>query len=175
MGSVIDDTPKRHILPRNTSFDVDCRYRSLRSVHPFVQLTYTLSPIGLPTILCFTMLFSRQQTPKSALPMGVFAPQHGFLDAPDSAFKLHLDGFTRFTALTAERLHFTNYSGPPPVPLKIAHSHGGSGPRLIHGSLTHPVNIPNGIMICSAAFAGLTVVISTKTDRPTDHATPSVQ
>jgi len=121
MESVIDDTLKRHILPGNTSFDVDYRYRSLRSVHPFAQLNYTLSPI--PTILCFTMLFSRQHTPKSALPMGVFAPQHGFLDAPDSAFKTasrSVQPFLQRSQQRDPRLHFTNYSGPPLVPLKIA-------------------------------------------------------
>ena len=33
---------------------------------------------------------------------------------------------------------------------------------------------PNGISIGSAVFAGLTIVSDRQTDRPTDHATPSV-
>jgi len=37
------------------------------------------------------------------------------------------------------------------------------------------VNIPNGVTIGSATFAGLTVVTDRQTDRPTDHATPSVK
>jgi len=58
-------------------------------------------------------------------------------------------------------------------PLKIAPSHGGSGPHIINGSMGPPVTRvlnPNGISIGSAVFVGLTSV----TDGPTDHANRSV-
>jgi len=47
--------------------------------------------------------------------------------------KWHLDWFSRFC--TAHRRVSLVYNGPPLLPLKIAPSHGGSGPCLIHGSL----------------------------------------
>ena len=58
-----------------------------------------------------------------------------------------------------------------PFPLKIALSHGGSGPpsNTWFSGPTQVLN-PNGISIGSAVLAGLTSV----TDRPTDHATQSV-
>ena len=61
--------------------------------------------------------------------------------------------------------------GPTLFPLKTAPSHGGSRPptNTWLPGLTRLLN-PNGILIGSAVFAGLTSV----TDRPTDHATRSV-
>jgi len=58
-----------------------------------------------------------------------------------------------------------------PFPLKIAPSHEGSEPpsNTLFPGPTQVLN-PNGVSIGSAIFAGLTGV----TDRPTDHATPSV-
>jgi len=46
------------------------------------------------------------------------------------------------------------YSGSPLFALQIASSHGGSGPHVIHGSLSPPE--PYGISIGSAVFTGLT-------------------
>jgi len=64
------------------------------------------------------------------------------------------------------------YSGPPlPPPLKIATSHGGSGPpsnTCFLGSTR--VHVPNAISTGSAVFAGLTTV----THQQTDHAATSV-
>jgi len=55
---------------------------------------------------------------------------------------------------------------------------GRSGPDLIHGSLGVPEPIrvlnPNGILIGSAVFAGLTSETYRPTLRPTDHAARSV-
>jgi len=51
---------------------------------------------------------------------------------------------------------FAQITSECPIPLKIAHSHGGSGPHPIHGS-TRVLN-PNSISISSAVFAGLTTV-----------------
>ena len=68
------------------------------------------------------------------------------------------------------------YNGMFLPALKIAPFHGGSGPRLIHGSLrwiTRVLN-SNGISIGSAVFARLTSVTDRPTDRTTDHATRSV-
>jgi len=48
----------------------------------------------------------------------------------------------------------------------------GSGPHLTRYPLANRFNIPNGISIGSAAFAGPTAV--TETNRSTDHITPSV-
>ena len=39
-----------------------------------------------------------------------------------------------------------------PFALKAAPTYGGSGPHLIHGSETHPLSIPNGILINSTVF-----------------------
>jgi len=58
-----------------------------------------------------------------------------------------------------------------PLLAQIVPDHVRSGPHLvIHGCLLTPVINPNGILIGSAIFAGLTTV----TDRPTDHATRTV-
>ena len=54
------------------------------------------------------------------------------------------------------------YSGPPLLPLKIAASHWKS--YVVPWA--HPSQIPNGITIDSAAFAGFTVVTDGQTDRP---------
>ena len=76
-----------------------------------------------------------------------------------------------FAQLTAERPFTMGRPAPFPSLLKIAPSHGGSGPHLIHDSLGPPEFLnPNGISIGSAVFVGLTSV----TDRSTDHATWSV-
>jgi len=66
------------------------------------------------------------------------------------------------------------YNGLP-LPLKIAHSHGGFGPHLIRGPTR--VHNPNDISIGSEVFAGLTTVTDRPTDRhmqSLDHAPPSV-
>ena len=54
-----------------------------------------------------------------------------------------------------------------PFPLKIAPSHGGSGP-LSNTWLPGPTRVinPNGILIGAAVFAGLTSVTDIQTDRP---------
>jgi len=63
------------------------------------------------------------------------------------------------------------YNGPP-----LFSSHRGSGPDLDPPWFLGPtqVNIPKGITIGSAAFAGLTVVTDRPTDRQTDYFIPSV-
>jgi len=63
------------------------------------------------------------------------------------------------------------YNGTPFSPLKIAPSHGGSGPpsNTWFSGPTRVLN-PNGISIGAAVFAGLTSV----TDRLTDLTTQSV-
>jgi len=84
--------------------------------------------------------------------------------------KRHLNRFSRFcTAHCTVSLYFTTGR---PFPLKIAPSHGESGPPSNTWFLgpTRVLN-PNGIAIGSAVFVGLTAV----TDRrQTDHATQSV-
>jgi len=70
---------------------------------------------------------------------------------------------------------------PQKLPLPLERS----GPHLIHGSLGPPKSAatPNGILINSAVFAGLTNMTNTEidrqiereADRPTDHATLSVE
>jgi len=84
-------------------------------------------------------------------------------------------GSTVFAEMTVECPH--TLQRDTSSPLKIAHSHGGSGPHLIHGSLSPPES-SNGISIGLAVFAGLTSVtdrqIDRPTDRQTDHATRSV-
>jgi len=70
---------------------------------------------------------------------------------------------------------FGHVLGPPLFVLKIAHSRVGiwipSNARFLGPAR---VNSLNGISIGSAVLAGLTVVMYGQTDRPTDHATPSV-
>jgi len=56
------------------------------------------------------------------------------------------------------------------IAAKIAQSHGGSGPHLIHGSLVYASPQPKRHFDRFSRFAGLTTV----TDRPTDHASRSV-
>jgi len=53
--------------------------------------------------------------------------------------KRHLDRFSRFFAqLTARSLPYTLQWAAPPIPKKVAPSHGESGTlHLIHGSLAH--------------------------------------
>jgi len=89
---------------------------------------------------------------------------------PSPQSKQHHNRFSHFR--TGDRrvsLYFTVGRHSPP--LKIAASHGVSGPQ---SNIWFPgptqVTNPNGISIGSAVFAGLTSV----TDRPTDHATRSV-
>jgi len=67
--------------------------------------------------------------------------------------------------LTVQRVAIL-YNGPP-LPPKIARSHGGSEPPCNTWFLgpTRVLN-PNGISIGSAVFAGLTTVKDRPTDRP---------
>jgi len=80
--------------------------------------------------------------------------------------KRRLDRFSRFC--TDDRRVSLYFTMGRPFPLKIAPSHGGSGPSSntwFPGST--PVLNPNGISIDAAIFARLISV----TDRPIDHAT----
>jgi len=47
-------------------------------------------------------------------------------------------------------------------------------PRLIHDSLNQPESVTQTAFRSVQSFAGLTTVTDRQTDRPTDHATPSV-
>jgi len=127
-----------------------------------------------PKILCFTMLFSVSHTPQKC-------PFHGSNYTPcihvpwthsTQQPKLQLDRFSHFC--TDDRrmsLYFTLGCHFRPSKVKIAPSHGGSGPpsNTWFPGPTRVLN-PNGVLIGSAVFAGLTSV----TDRPTDHYTRSV-
>jgi len=84
---------------------------------------------------------------------------------PSPQPKRHLDRLAILAQMTAVSLHLTMER---PFPLKLAHSHGGSGPHLIHGSLVHLSPQPKRHFDGFSRFAGLTSV----TDRP--HATQSV-
>ena len=60
-------------------------------------------------------------------------------------------------------------------PIKIAPSHVGTRPSSNAWFLGHTrVHNRKGILIGSAFFAGLTIVTDRQTDRPTDHASPTV-
>jgi len=76
--------------------------------------------------------------------------------------KWHLDQFSHFcTVYGRESLYFT---WTTPSPIKIAPLHGASGPSSNTWFLgSTQVQNPNGILISSAIFAGLTIV----TDRQT--------
>ena len=82
-------------------------------------------------------------------------------------------GSVVFALMTAECTYTLQWDAPSP--LKIAASHGGSGPPS-NTWLLGPTRVlnPNGISIGSAVFAGLTSVTDRALDRPTGHATPSV-
>ena len=97
---------------------------------------------------------------------------HGSLDPPETPE-------SESTSQTASRsvqpfLHSSRqrvtmlYNGPSLFLLKIAPSHGGSGP-LSNTWFLGPTQVrnPNGMSIGSAVFAELTIVI----DRPTDRQT----
>ena len=74
-----------------------------------------------------------------------------------------------FVQMTAECPYTLQWDAP--FPLKIARSHGGSGPPSNTWFLRPTqVHNPNGTSIGSAVFAGSLVW----QDRPTDHATRSV-
>jgi len=80
----------------------------------------------------------------------------------------HLDRFSRFC--TAFGIVPIFYGVLPFFPVIIAPSHSVSGPYMVPGpceSIT-----ANGISICSAVFAGLTILWHR--DELTHHATPSV-
>jgi len=76
-------------------------------------------------------------------------------------------------------VYFILYNGPPLPALKIAPSHGGSGPpsNTWFPGPTRALN-PKGILISLAISAGLTIATDRQTDRQTDrrteHATLSV-
>jgi len=102
---------------------------------------------------------------------------------PSPQTKWYLYRFSRFCTmgrpivkymdtLWSQSVHIL-YNGTPLFPLKIAPSHGGSGPPYEYDTWLPgptPVLNPNSISIGSAILAGLTSV----TDRPIDHATWSV-
>jgi len=82
-------------------------------------------------------------------------------------------GSAVFAQMTAQCPYTLQWDAP--FPLKIALSHGRSGPPSItwFPGPTRVLN-PNGILIGAAVFAGVTSVIDRRTDGPTDHATRSV-
>jgi len=81
---------------------------------------------------------------------------HGSWANPSPQPKWHLDRFSY--------IHIGAFTMGRPFPLKIAPSHGGSGPPSNTWFLGPTrVHNPNGISIGSAVFAGLTSV----TDRQT--------
>jgi len=95
---------------------------------------------------------------------------HGFLGCT----RVHIqNGIFIGSAVFARKAHhrLSLYFTMSPLPLKIAHSHGGSGPHLIHGSLGPPKSsIQTASGTVQPFFAGITSV----TDRKTDHAARSV-
>ena len=94
---------------------------------------------------------------------------HNSLGLSNPQPKEHLDRFCRFCADDRRvSLYFT--MGRPFLPLKIAPSHGGSGPpsNTWFPGPTRVLN-PNGISIASGVFAGLTSVTDRHTDRQTDR------
>jgi len=67
---------------------------------------------------------------------------------------------------TAGHVHALHVPGRPLVPSKLYIQVWGSGPHVIRVSLGPiRVNVPNGISIGSAVFAGLTIVADRQTDR----------
>jgi len=85
--------------------------------------------------------------------------------------KQHLDRFSHIcTTHHRESLYFT--MGLPFPSLKIAPSHGWSGPHLIHGSLGPPESTTQTASRSVQPFLQGSLVW--QTDRPTDHATRSV-
>jgi len=115
--------------------------------------------------------------------MGDFFPQNLLLPMGDLKSHLTHDslGLSEPTTQRASRpvlrfctddrrvsLYFT--MGRPFLPVKIAPSHGGSGPpsNTWFPGPTQVLN-PNGISIGSGVFAGLTSVTDRRTDRQTDR------
>jgi len=103
-------------------------------------------------------------------------PTHGSLGPPKSSTQTtsHISiGSAVFAQMTAGCPYTLWWDAPSP--LKIALSHGGSGPPSNTWFLG-PTQVlsPNGILIGAAVFAGLTRVTDRQTDRQTDHATQSV-
>jgi len=97
-------TLKDTSLHRNMSHDVQ-----IIKISPSVFFAErTLLPN--PKILCFTMLFTWQDTPKVPFPIGPFAPpcNTSSLYPPDSASKLHLNWFSHlYTAHSSTSIFFT--------------------------------------------------------------------
>ena len=95
------------------------------SVQPFLQSSRQEVPI-----LCN----GRPYPPELPLPMGIWTPSNTWFLGPMP--KGHVDRFSLFAQLTAECPYtlqwFAHFS------LKIALSHGGFGPHVIHGSLSPP-------------------------------------
>jgi len=82
--------------------------------------------------------------------------------------KRHLERFSRFcTTHGRESLYFTMGC---PFPLKIAPTHGGSGPHLIHTFWGHPSRCTNGL----AVFVELMMMIDPRRDWQTDRPRYSV-
>ena len=75
-------------------------------------------------------------------------------------------GSAVFAQLAGRRVHIY-YTLGRSLSLKIAPSHGGYRPHLVHVSLGHPCPQSKRNLNRLSRFAGLTTV----TDRPTDHAT----
>jgi len=101
-------------------------------------------------------------------PLSMHASQEAY---PTQRPKLHLTRFSRFFAAHCrESLYFT--MDRPSPPLKSDPSHGGSGPPSNTWFLGPTrLQIPNGISVSSAFFAGLTIVTDRPTNTPIDHTT----
>jgi len=90
---------------------------------------------------------------------------------PSPYFKRHPDRFSRFLHSSRQSPYLQRAATPQK---KIATSHGGFEPHLIHGSSSPPrVHNANGKSIRSAVFCRAHDR-DRPTDRQTDHATPSV-
>jgi len=109
----------------------------------------------------------------SKLPLHVWGfGSQSSLGPPDSLSRRHLERFSRVPQLTPESRYIL-CNGPPLSFLKITPSHGDLDPYLIRGSLVHPSQHParhndQFSRFCTARGR------DRQTDRPTDHATPSV-
>jgi len=90
---------------------------------------------------------------------------HASLARPSQYPKGHLDHFSHFC--TADNGRFLYFAMRRPFPLKITLAHGRSGhPTNTCFHRPTPLSIPNGILISSVIFAGLTIVIDRLIDRP---------
>ena len=98
---------------------------------------------------------------------------HVSLDQPQSTAQTASRSIQSFLHSSRQSVRIF-YNGPP-LPLKIDHSHGRSGPQPNTWFLKpNRVLNPNCIAICSAVFAQLTTVTDRLTDSQTDTARYSV-